>query len=179
MSVNITWSSTNGGTGLTSISHGSGADNTILANQTIYIRHDGVNSITNCKLYISSKESYTGDFSAAEDLNKIQSWGDMATVSDFGGLQINQDAINSFAASWPTYSSKGSTSSLATAFRTGVGDFNTGIDIHTNTGATSTGVIQTGTAPNVRFKLRIAIPDNVTQLGTREFTTKLRYTYTS
>lgn len=179
MPVSITWSSTNGGMSLSSIDHGSGANNNILSDQIVYIRHDGINDITNCKLFIGSKDPYTGNFSAAEDLNTLLAWGDGPTSNNFGGLQINQDAINSWAEPWPTYLSKGTVSSLSTSFRTNIGELDSGINLHVNTGASSTGVIPASSTPNVRFKLRMAIPNNVSKIGTKEFAVKIRYTYTS
>ncbi len=88
------------------------------------------------------------------------------------------DAINSYAASWPTYLVP--SSAFVNTFRTDTGDsIANGITLHANMGLISTGTIQAGTAPNVRFKLRIQLPEDEDTPGTREFDQKLRYTFTS
>ena len=85
-----------------------------------------------------------------------------------------------YATAWPTHASKGGTGDLAVAFRTDIGDSApNGVNLHLNTGASSTGVIPAGSSPNVRFKCRIQIPTVGPAIGVRLFDQKLRYSYTS
>jgi hypothetical protein len=184
MAVTITWSSTNGGTQITApLDHGGQDAGNTLPTQTVYVRHDGVNDITNCKLYLGPRyNGYTGAQDADTDFQETLDIGSQTDSDYFGGFQINQDATNSFAAAWPTLGSKGTTSDLSVAFRNDVGDsVENGIPLHLNTGVTTTGTIPTGGTPNIRFQLRIVLPiyyQNDT-LGERQFSLNMRYTYTS
>lgn len=171
MSVNITWSSTNGGAAITEpLDHGSAAAGNILSDQEIFIRHDATNPITNCRFYLTS--------TVPADLAEILSWGDASIADDFGGIQINMDAITSY----PTWSTVGTKSGTHyNVFRTGVGDSaDNGILLTANSGLTgSAGTLQAGSSPNVRFKLRVQIPTNEDTTGARVFAQKMRFTFTS
>jgi hypothetical protein len=181
MSVGIIFSTTNGGSAITDdVDHGSGNNGSTLTAQTIHIRHTGVNSITGVKFYIAAyDESYSGGTSAIDDLAELIAWGDNSTALGFGGFQLNMDAAHSFiSTSWPTYSSK--SPSYGAVCRTGVGDNSTNaITLSSQSGATSDGVIQAGTSPNVRFKCRIVIPSNEDTTGIRQFDQYMLYNYTS
>lgn len=181
MSVGIVFSTTNGGSAITDdIDNGSGSNGTTLTAQTIYVRHTGVNSITAVKFYIDVyDESYDGDASAIDDLAELIAWGDNSTALGFGGFQLNMDAAHSFiSTSWPTYSSKDPT--YGAVCRTWVGDNPTNaITLSSQSGATSDGVIQAGTSPNVRFRSRIVIPSNEDTTGVRLFSQYMLYNYTS
>lgn len=191
MPVTITWSLSNGGVPITEPqNHGSGGVGTFrpsAAGTEIYLAHDGANQITNCKFHLAQYSgTYTGGASAAADYLEMLAWGDSlaaggpAEASEFGGFQINMDAVGGYAAAWPTHASKGGVGDTGVAFRTGVGDSAAdGVNLHASTGATSTGVIPVGEDPNVRFKCRIQIPTDEAVLGIRQFDQKLRYTYTS
>ncbi len=178
--VNITWSITNGGSSITTLSHGNGAAGSNLTAQTIYIRHNGNNPITNCKVYLAQKSgAYTGAATAAADYNEMLEWGNANLVTTFGGLQFNFNAVGAFPnGSWGTYDSKSKTN--GEHVRTGVGDsIANAIALPTATGATSVGLIEAGSTPNVRFQARYKIPSAEGTLGARQMDLRLRYTYTS
>jgi hypothetical protein len=180
MSVSITSTTTNLLNQITHpFNHRSDTNGTILSDEEVFLEHDGDNPITGCKFFIGEKTApYAGDFSASADLAELLAWGDDATEDGFGGAQVNMDAINSYAASWPTYLSPDNAKTKT--FKTGIGDSSAnGIILHSSMGLVSTGTIQAGTSPNVRFKLRIQLPTDEDTAGTREFDQKLRYTFTS
>lgn len=184
MAVSIIFSSTNGGSSEGQpLSHGTtliqGGDSVA---QTIYLRHDGTNAITSCGLYMQAfAGTYTGDFTAAVDKAELLAWGDASGASTYGGIKMNLNATGSFPdASWPTLANKDTVDGYGFTIRTGVGDSATSpISILTSTGATSTGTIQAGTAPNVRFQMKLSIPSAEDTSGTRLFGILLTYNYTS
>jgi len=179
MTISITFSSTNGGTAITSLDNGSSAAGSNTTEQEVFIRHDGNNPITNCGFYLAEKSgTYGGNFSAAADLAEILEWGDETTAAAFGGFMLNMDATGGYT-TWSTYSSKSGTS--YNVCRTGAGDSSTNkILLATNMGLTgSAGTLQAGDEPNVRFKCRIAVPSDETVLGIRQFGQKIHFTYTS
>lgn len=180
MSISVTFSSTSGGLAISEpLSHGSkGAGNSTTA-QTIFLRHDGNNPITNCKLYIKQKSgSYTGARTAAQDLALLLAWGDVSTEVGFGGLQFNFDAAGSFpAGSWGTYSDKDPSNGYTA--RTGVADSAAnGLLIPTAAGVSSPGVVVIGTTPGVSFQVRLKIPSGA-GLGIVQFDLGLSFDYVS
>jgi hypothetical protein len=175
MSVNITWSSSNGGTAITSLAHGEAAPGNYPTTQEIFIRHDGVSQISQCKFYLVGSGS-----NAAIDLAEILNWGDGEASSSFGGLLLNMNANGGFPSSdWPTYGDKNGTN--YNVFRTGVGDSATnGILLSTEMGLSgSAGTIQTGSSPGVSFQCRIQIPSSEATTGARQFDQQMRFTFTS
>ena len=184
MAVSVIWSSTNGGSSIAApLSHGTtlmqGSESTA---QTIYVRHNGSNSITGCGLYLQAyTDTYTGDTTAATDKSELVAWGDGASSSLYGGIKVNMNATGSFpTASWSTFSNKSSADGYGFTIRTGVGDSTSNpLTILTVTGATASGTIQTGASPNVRFQMKIAVPSAEDTSGTRLFALTLKYTFTS
>lgn len=178
---NIIWSLTNGGPSITtSLDHGGTSNGDETATQEIFIRHTFTNPITAAKLFIRElSTTYTGAFTAPVDINELLAWGGKSTANGFGGYLINMNATNSYpAASWPTYSSKSPTSGFVC--RTGVGDSElNGIQLDTNAGCPSNGVIPAGIGPNVRFSIKVAAPPEEDTVGERQFETALVFTYTS
>lgn len=188
MAVVITWSLTDGGAAISDpLDHGTDAAGVTLTEQEIYLRHDGANPIIGCKFYLAEKSGiYSGSASPSDDLAEILSWGDglaaggPAEASEFGGFQFNMDAINAYAASWPTFGLEGGVGDVAVVCRTGIGDnTDNGIVLHTSMGLASSGTIQTGSTPNIRFKMRIQLPADESVTGDREVDQKLRFTFTS
>lgn len=174
MSVTITWSNTNGGVSISSKGHGTGSAGDTLSANTLFIRHSGINSISQCRFYLATTSG-----SSATYLTEILQWGDATTAADFGGLQLNMDANGGFPSIWPTIYSKFGTN--YNVFRTGVGDSSTnGILLPQAMGLTgSPGIIQAGDAPNVSFQCRIQIPSSVVDTGSRWFDQRMRFSYTS
>lgn len=184
MSISVTFSSTNGGLGLSApLNHGNIANGSITVKQTIHIRHNGVNPITSSSIYCTGVDTteYTGSTTASTDKTELLSWGDASLSNDFGGVQFNLNATGAFPnSSWPVLAHKTSLDNLGYTIRTGIGDSSSnGILIPSATGATSTGTIQAGSSPNVRFQSRIVIPQNVSLTGVRQFKMAIAFTYTS
>lgn len=179
--VNLTWSTSNGGTAISgNLDHGNASNGVATTAQEVFIRHDGTNSITSCGIYIREfSGTYSGGASAALDLAELLGWGDNSTESTYGGFEINMNATGSYpAAAWPVYNSK--SPSQGHVFRTGTGDSQANaITISTATGATASGEIQSGSSPNVRFQCRISVPSAEDTIGIRQFDTVLVYVYTS
>lgn len=183
MSVSITWSYTNGGTGITEIvDHGNVSNGSASTIKEIHIRHNGSENITSTKLYLRQYSgTYSGNFTPAADFAEILSWGDASLSNTFGGFMVNflatTEGLTTYA-TWPVYNNK--SPSGAYVFRTGVGDNEAnGITLPTTTGVTTAGEVPTGSTPNVRFGVKCAVPSNESTIGIRQFETVLSYTYTS
>lgn len=187
MSVQIVWSLTNGGSSLDEpIDHGDNTSGNTLSPKTIFIRHTGANPITSCSFFVRPYTgTYSGDGTATDDFNEIIAWGDDADAADFGGFQINQNAVGGFpGGSWPTLADKTTVDTLGETFRSGVAH---GISEAQavplqkemyNAGGVD-GEIPTGAAPNARFQARIVIPSSEAVPGVRLFEQVLKFTYTS
>lgn len=173
MAVEVTWSLTNGGSAISDpIDHGgidAGAEGSA---SEIFLRHNGGNVITNCGFYLTNTDPNL-------DLPVMIAWGDGITAASFGGFELNMNAVGGYP-TWPSYTNKYGTN--YNVFRTGAGDTrNNAITLATNMGLSSgAGIIQTGSAPNVRFKCRIVVPSSYSNFGPiLTFSQKLRFTYTS
>ena len=185
MAVSITWSSTAGGVGITSVSHGSATNGANTTAQQIFVRHDGTNPITACAFYFAQKSgSYTGGFTATTDFAELLAWGDGATANAFGGVQINMDSEGSFSggATWDmSQSQKTSVDGLKFTVRTSTGDA-TGTAV-TLSEKMSTSMSTNGTLPNAvtnaSFQIRLKVPTDEDTAGTRQFDQVLKYTFTS
>jgi hypothetical protein len=181
MTVGLIFSITNGGTALDAdISCGNLSNGSATSAQTIYVRHNGVSSITGVKFYIRTYTgSYVGASTAINDMAELIAWGDATTSLGWGGFLINQNAVGSFpVGNWPTVSSKAPTDGVCC--RTGVADCSTyAASLSTATGATSSETIQAGTSPNVRFQAQVSVPANEDTVGIRQFELAFLYSYTS
>lgn len=181
MAVTLIFSSTNGGASISSpLDHGDGPNGSTTVAQEIFLRHDGANNITNVGIYLKAYSgAYSGTATAAGDFAEIIGWADQNTTTSFGGVLINWLATSSYPISaWPIYTSKSPTGGVA--FRSGTGDSaGTLITLPITTGATLAGVIQPGASPNVRFEMKVQVPDDEDTVGTRLFDMAIQYTYTS
>lgn len=185
MAVNITWSSTEGGTGFTSLAHGDTTIGIPTDQEIVYLRHDGSNAITNCKIYLGPKSGiYTGDVSAAADYAELISWGDASVSYSWGGVQINMNAEGSFdgGSTWGmSESQKTSTDGLKFTIRTATG--NQSSTAVTLSEKMSSGMSTDGTIPaaltSARFAMRILVPEDENTAGAREFELFTSYTYTN
>jgi hypothetical protein len=181
MSITVTFSTTNGGSEISgSLDHGDqvAGDNTTA--QTIYIEHDGNNSLNNFRIYIDEKSgTYSGSKTAAQDKAEILGWGDNTAEGTFGGVQFNFDAVGGFPSSaWGTYDDKSPTN--GNTARTGIGDSAAnGMILPITTNISSIGEIPVGSAQNIRFKMRIKIPSSGAATGVRQFDLKCAFSYTS
>jgi hypothetical protein len=184
MPISVVWSSSNGGSSITEpLSYGNISNGNISSNQTIYLRHNGVNPITSAAFFVEAVDSgvYGGDFTSSADKAELLAWGDAVITNDFGGVQFNQNAVGGFiSGSWPTMANKNTVDGYGKVVRTGVGDSSTNpITVLSSTGATSNGTIQAGASPNVRFQARVVVPTNEGTLGVRQFNFALTFTSTT
>jgi hypothetical protein len=188
MSVQIIWSSTNGGISLAApIDHGTNSAGNILSPQTLYIRHTGVNPITACGFYVrawvGSGQDYSGDATPSDDFNELIAWGDAGLSADFGGFEVNMNAVNAFPnASWPVFANKNTADGFGFTFRTGNGSSSGNALILKKESYNAGGVdgqIPAGSSPNVRIQTRIVIPSTETTPGIRMFEQVLKFTFTS
>lgn len=181
MSVSVIWSLTNGGEPLSAvIDHGNSSNGDVTTSVELFIRHDGNNSITSTGLYVRAYTgTYSGGLTAAADLAELLAWGDGATAAAFGGFQCNLLATTSYPTSgWPTYSNKSPTGGFV--HRTGVGDSEgNAVAIPITTGAVGSGEIQSGSAPNVRFKVRAEVPSAEDTIGIRQWDHMVTFSFTS
>lgn len=180
MTVNVEWSLTLGGNAITADTNlGSTLHHGHYTVSGVYwLRHDGENSITNCKIYMKpvSEDDYVGNFSPREDLDELLSWGDATVAGDFGGLMINLDNTGG-AGTWPTLADKGTTTYAV--FRTGVGDTkDNGITLPIEVGLNVEGEIPPGLNNNVAVLVRLQIPNNESVVGIRHVDIGLSYDYT-
>jgi hypothetical protein len=181
--VSIIWSTTNGGTALSATEDcGSKANGETTTSKEFYLRHNGSNVITNVGLYIREfTGTYSGAATSSADIAELLAWGDASTADSFGGAMINMDAINSYpTAQWPTLSSKDTT--YGAVLRTGVGDSEGNAvtlskNTHSSTG--TDGEVPVGGSPNVRFAVRISVPNNEDTLGVRQVDLIATYSFTS
>jgi len=180
MTVNITWKLS--GSAVTAVDHGSGTNGDSLTTKVLFIEHDGLNQLTECKFWIDAKISdYTGNLTPAADLAEIKAWGDQETEDAFGGFFISMNAVGSFP-TWPVYGTKLGTDYFT--FCTGTGDsIENGVTLHTNMNSTpamsSSGIIPASCSIWPSFACRVHIPAEVDTVGIRQFVQKLRFTYTS
>lgn len=186
MSVQIIWSLTNGGPALDEpLNHGDNSVSNTLGPTTVFVRHTGLNPITNCSIYVRAfaATTYSGDALPIDDYNELIGWGDASLAPDFGGLQLNQNAVGGFPpASWPVFPTKDTIDGFGRTVRTGVGDADANaiqIKKETYSAGGTDGEIPTGVAPNVRFQARLLIPTNENVPGVRQFETVLKFTFTS
>jgi hypothetical protein len=188
MAVNISWASNNSGSAISQpLSHGNVTNGNATTAQTIWVYHNGANSITNCAFYLAQYSgSYNGGASASADYSELLAWGDGAGASSFGGYWINADAADAFANSWPTLSNKTNTQGTAFAFRTGTGDLS-GNAITTPAAMAGGGGGSAGTIPyhangyggDYKFQAKVSVPSDEDTAGKRQFDLVLKYTYTS
>lgn len=185
MAVSITWSTTAGGTGITSVSHGTSVNGGNTTAQQLYLRHDGLNPITACAFYFAQKSgSYTGSATAADDFTELLAWGDEVAVDDFGGIQVNMDAEGSFSggATWGmSESQKTSVDGYKFTARTGTADSNSNAVVLSekmSASMSTNGVIPAG-VQDATFQIRVLVPTAEDTAGTRQFDQVLKFTYTS
>ena len=189
MVVSVTWATSPSGSAASLIDHGTATNGTYGSSQQIYLRHDGLNSISNCGFYFQLKTgSYTGDFSAAADFDEIKGWGDSNSATGHGGIQVNMDPSNTTGwdvGNWDLDNSNKQTT-VAFTMHSLIGDQSTNsvtLKEHMDgTGAgggsmTSDGEIPTGV--EVSFLIRFQIPTDEDTTGIRQIDQVLRYTFTS
>jgi hypothetical protein len=174
MAVSVTWSSSNGGSAISEpLDHGDAPVGGWSTPQEVFLSHDGNNPITNCGFYLVNTDLGT-------DLAQVVFWGNQNTANEFGGFLLNMDAEGLYP-TWSAYNDKYGTN--YNVFRTGAGDSReNAIQLPVAMGLTgAAGVIQTGTAPNVRFKCRLNVPFAFYDYAwvDIEFRQKMRFSYTS
>ena len=174
--VNVTWSLINNGPQVPSfIDHGDISNGQTTTPVTLYLRHDGINPITNVGLYVREfSGTYSGSLSGTDDLLEIRSWGDGVTALTFGGFQFS---FNS--STWPSSYTSKDTPTTAYTYRTGVGDSELkAITLDSTATGGSSGVIAAGNT-TTHFQVRIQVPSSVDIVGTRQWDLTTVFTYTT
>lgn len=192
--IQIVWSLENGGSSLDEpLDHGNNAGSNITTAQTIYVRHNGENKITNCGIYLRAfsgstgdGETYSGDAATpTDDYNELVQWGDYTDPGFFGGFQVNMDAAGGFPSyNWPDETNKVAASGLGFVVSSGVADTEANaFEIKKEMSGTTIGVtdgeIPPGSAPNYRMQTRIQIPASGVDAGIRMFEHVLKFTFTT
>ena len=185
MAVSITWSLTDNGTAETLIDHGSASNGSNTTERQIYLRHNGVNPITDCGFYFTTKSgAYTGGLNAVADFAEMLAWGDAGVADDWGGVQVNMDAEGGFSggATWGmSESQKTSADGYKFTLRSGTADSSANaltLSEKMSASMTVNGEIPAGVT-NTTFQLRIKVPTNEDTAGVRQFDQVLKYTFTS
>jgi hypothetical protein len=170
MVVDITWSESQAGSAISSPLSWGNVGNGSSLEDDLYIRHDGVEKITNCAYYIQAYTgTYEGSFDAATDYAELLSWGS----DDTDGFLINQNLLGSFPG--------GSYVSHKTDRGTSASPITLDSDSIIGGASLSDGEME-GSAvgsEEAHIKVKIAVPSAETGAGTRYFDQCLRYTYTS
>ena len=183
-SISITWSESLSGTSITTLDHGAGPNGTTFTEKEVFFRvENNVSSITDCKLYIAALTSgYTGAATANEDYDELIAWGDASASTDFGGVFVNMNAIGGYPeADWATFTSKSKTYSFV-ANSTQGGNLAEAVTISSQAigdGSGIDGTVAAGAPENVRFKVRIVIPNSESTTGIRQIAFGLKYTSTT
>ena len=173
MAVTLTWSVTSGGAAISSaLDHGNASNGTNTTAQTIYVRHDGANAITNASLYFRQMSgTYTGSLSAAADYTEILAWGNETVAAEWGGVCVSWNS-----STWASETSKSASTHFVLSTGYGDGEDNA-VTIPTSTGASSAGVIDSGSS--ITFQVRFKVPTNEDTVGIRQIESVIAYTYTS
>ena len=185
MTVNITWSSTEGGSsiaeslggGSTGVDHSSAAAAAATTERELWISHDGANSITNAGFYLGEfSGTYGGTATKAADVAELLAWGDEVIEANWGGMLIHFSGGG--GSGWPVYSSKSPTN--ADTFRTGVGDSSSNkilVESTMGTAVTGTGIIAASDT-DAQFFMKFQVPTGEST-GIRQVDQVLHFTYTS
>ena len=181
MTVLLTWSENSGDIGYSEFDGGASASGSETTSKTVYLRHDSDNTVTSCMLYCVPKTgTYEGDTTSVDDFAELLSWGNSSGASDFGGIQINFDAVGGFSGgtSWGmSESQKTSTDGLKYTIRTGVGDSLANailLPVEMSSNLITPGEIPT-LVEDARMQIRIKVPANEGDTGARQFSIVLSY----
>lgn len=183
MPVSIIWSDSSLGSQVDEIDHGNVANGAYTTAETIFLRHDGDNTITSCAFYFKQVvDGYGGGFSGPADYSEIKSWGDNDTANGHGGIQLNMDPGNTTGWHVTTWGLSEATKQTAIAFTmsNGIGDvIGNAVTLPTemSVGMLVDGEIPTGVEAS--FLCRIKVPTDEDLAGTREIQQVLRYSFTS
>jgi hypothetical protein len=169
MSVDITWSESQGGAAITPPLSWGSIGNGTSSEDELFLRHDGLEKITDAGFYIQAYTgSYTGTFDAATDYAEMLAWG----AGDTEGFLINQDLLGGWAAGYTSHKTGRGTAAVPIT-----------LDSDSIIGGASLGdgEVEGSTvgAEEAHIKVKIAVPAAEGDAGTRQFDQCLAYTYTS
>ena len=173
MVVSLTWASTSGAVQVADpVDHHTIAANSAGVVSNLYVRHDGVNKITNCSWLIQpyTGSGYAGLNGQIADYNEIVGWGDVyyaggAWTGTKGGFIINQDAAGSFPVGSDDY------------IYTDHGTTGHGIQLSAlSTSTSAAGEINAGDESHIQ--VNIFVPSGASS-GLRFIDQRLTYDYTS
>ena len=143
------------------INHGNVANGKETYPEDIYIRHDGLNEITNCKFYCSKFSGvYEGGQTALLDFDELRAWGDADAGKGFL-IDVNHDGVYEYNLR------TGQMDSLANAIA---------LDDASAGGANSDDI---GVGGEAHIKQKIAVPSTESISGVRLIDFLIKFSYTS
>jgi len=169
MAVTVTFSRVSSGQAIadvlqganTGINHGNVANGKETYPEDIYIRHDGLNEIMDCKFYCQQFTGvYDGGQTALLDFDELKAWGDASASKGFL-IDVNHDGVYEYNLRTSQMDS------LANAVE--LDDVSAG-------GSNSDDI---GVGGEAHIKLKIAVPSTENVAGVRLIDFLMAYSYTS
>ena len=145
----------------TGINHGNAANGKETYQEDIYIRHDGINEITDCKFYCQQfTGTYEGGQTAALDFDELKAWGDADAAKSYL-IDVNHDGIYEYN------------------LRTGQMDEEVNAVALDDASAGGINTDDIGVGGEAHIKLKIAVPSAENVPGIRQLDFLMKYSYTS
>ena len=169
MVVNVTFSRTSGGLAIADIlegsenglKHGAVANGEETIKESIYIRHDGDNEITDCKFYCEQfSGSYGGNSSASLDFDELKEWGGSNASKGFL-IDVNNDSVYEYNLKVGQMDEEANAVSLD------------------DSGAGGSNPDDIGVGGEAHINVKVAVPSTVDIAGIRQFDMIFKYSYTS
>jgi hypothetical protein len=143
------------------INHGNVANGKETYPEDIYIRHDGLNEITNCKFYCAQFSGvYEGGQTALLDFDELKAWGDADASKGFL-IDVNHDGVYEYN------------------LRTGQMDSLVNAIALDDASAGGSNPDDIGVGGEGHIKLKIAVPSTENVAGIRLLDFLMGYSYTS
>jgi hypothetical protein len=169
MVVTVTFSRTTSGQAIadilkgenSGINHGNVANGKETYPEDIYIRHDGLNEITDCKFYYQQfTGTYEGGQSALLDFDELKAWGDASAAKGFL-IDTNHDGVYEYN------------------LRTGQMDSLVNAVALNDISAGGSNPDDIGVGGEAHIKNKVAVPSTENTPGVRQLDFLMLYSYTS
>ena len=167
--VTVTFSRTSGGLEIadtlkgqdSGINHGDVVNGRETYPEDIYIRHDGLNEITDCKFYFGQfTGTYEGGQTALLDFDELKTWGNADASKGFL-IDVNHDNIYEYN------------------LRAGQMDSEANAIALNDSGAGGTNPDDIGVGGEAHIKLKLAVPSSEDTPGIRQIDFFMGFSYTS
>ena len=143
------------------INHGKVANGEETHPEDIYISHDGLNEITDCKFYYQQFTGiYSGEQTAALDFDELKVWGDSDAAKGFL-IDVNHDSVYEYN------------------LRTGQMDEEANAVALDDIGAGGTSPDDIGVGGEAHIKLKLSIPASESVPGVRQLDFLMGFSFTS